>query len=94
MYSRATNYKKFGFAHFYTLQGDDIIKHRDKIDRSSYVSDKATYQSALEDISSTDSNQFIQIITMQNHMPYNDWYADNESRPPRPTAPIPSAPTK
>ena len=78
MYSRATNYKKFGFAHFYTLQGDDIIKHRDKIDRSPYVSDKATYQSALEDISSTDSNQFIQIITMQNHMPYNDWYADNE----------------
>ena len=77
-YSRATNYKKFGFAHFYTLQGDDIIKHRDKIDRSPYVSDKATYQSALEDISSTDSNQFIQIITMQNHMPYNDWYADNE----------------
>ena len=75
MYSRATNYKKFGF---YTLQGDDIIKHRDKIDRSPYVSDKATYQSALEDISSTDSNQFIQIITMQNHMPYNDWYADNE----------------
>ena len=70
MYSRATNYKKFGFAHFYTLQG--------KIDRSPYVSDKATYQSALEDISSTDSNQFIQIITMQNHMPYNDWYADNE----------------
>ena len=78
MHSRATNYKKFGFAHFYTLQGDDIIKHRDKIDRSPYVSDKATYQSALEDISSTDSNQFIQIITMQNHMPYNDWYADNE----------------
>jgi phosphoglycerol transferase MdoB-like AlkP superfamily enzyme len=78
MYSRATNYKKFGFAHFYTLQGDDIIKHRGKIDRSPYVSDKATYQSALEDISSTDSNQFIQIITMQNHMPYNDWYADNE----------------
>lgn len=78
MYSRATNYKKFGFAHFYTLQGDDIIKHRDKIDRSPYVSDKATYQSALEDISSTDSNQFIQIITMQNHMPYNDWYAGNE----------------
>ena len=78
MYLRDSNYKKFGFAHFYTLQGDDIIKHRDKIDRSPYVSDKATYQSALEDISSTDSNQFIQIITMQNHMPYNDWYADNE----------------
>ena len=46
MYSRATMYKKFGFAHFYTLQGDDIIKHRDKIARSPYVSAKATSQSA------------------------------------------------
>ena len=25
MYSRATNYKKFGFSHFYTLTGPDVI---------------------------------------------------------------------
>lgn len=82
MYSRETNYQKFGFSHFYTLTGDgkgnDIIKYQDKIDESPYVSDEATYRSALEAISATDDNQFIQIITMQNHMPYNDWYENND----------------
>lgn len=82
MYSRATNYEKFGFSHFYTLtgkaDGSDIIKYQDKIDESPYVSDAATYKSALEEIAKTDSNQFIQIITMQNHMPYNEWYANND----------------
>lgn len=78
MYSRATNYRKFGFSHFYTLEGDDVIAHRDTIDKSPYVSDAATYRSVLNEVGSTDANQFISVITMQNHMPYNDWYADNE----------------
>lgn len=78
MYSRATNYRKFGFSHFYTLEGDDVIAHRDTIDKSPYVSDAATYRSVLDEVGSTDANQFISVITMQNHMPYNDWYADNE----------------
>lgn len=78
MYSRATNYRKFGFSHFYTLEGDDVIAHQDTIDASPYVSDEATYQSVLDEVSSTDANQFISVVTMQNHMPYNDWYSDNE----------------
>ena len=82
MYSRGTNYVKFGFSHFYTLTGDgkgnDIIKYQNKIDDSPYVSDEATYRSALESISASKSNQFIQIITMQNHMPYNNWYHNND----------------
>lgn len=78
MYSRAINYKKFGFSHFYTLQGDDIISHQDKIDDSPYVSDEATYKSTLEEVRKTDGNQFLQVITMQNHMPYKNWYKNNE----------------
>ena len=78
MYSRATNYRKFGFSHFYTLEGDNVIAHRDTIDKSPYVSDAATYRSVLDEVGSTDANQFISVITMQNHMPYNDWYSDNE----------------
>ena len=78
MYSRATNYKKFGFSHFYTLTGPDVIKYQDKIDDSPYVSDKSSYDSALEGIKSGKSNKFIQIITMQNHMPYHEWYANND----------------
>ncbi len=78
MYSRATNYKKFGFSHFYTLTGPDVIAHQDKIDDSPYVSDAATYQSTLEEVEKSDSNQFLQVITMQNHMPYHQWYKDND----------------
>ena len=78
MYSRATNYKKFGFSHFYTLTGPDVIKYQDKIDESPYVSDKSSYDSALEGIKSGKTNKFIQIITMQNHMPYREWYETND----------------
>lgn len=78
MYSRATNYKKFGFSHFYTLTGPDVISHQDKIDDSPYVSDEATYKSTLEEVRKTKSNQFLQVITMQNHMPYHDWYKHND----------------
>lgn len=78
MYSRAINYKKFGFSHFYTLTGPDIISHQDKLGSSPYVSDEAAYKSTLEELKKTKSNQFIQLITMQNHMPYHDWYPNNE----------------
>ena len=78
MYSRATNYKKFGFSHFYTLTGPDVIKYQDKIDESPYASDKSSYDSALEGIKSGKTNKFIQIITMQNHMPYHEWYENND----------------
>lgn len=78
MYSRATNYRKFGFSHFYTLTGPDVIKYQDKVDKSPYVSDKATYDSALEGIISGRTSKFVQIITMQNHMPYHEWYENND----------------
>lgn len=78
MYSRATNYKKFGFSHFYTLTGPDVIKYQDKIDESPYVSDKSSYDSALEGIKDGSASRFIQIITMQNHMPYHEWYENND----------------
>ncbi|MEE1297067.1 MAG: LTA synthase family protein [Bifidobacterium sp.] len=78
MYSRESNYKKMGFSHFYALEGDDIISHQDRIDDSPYVSDESTYESTVEEVKKTDDNQFLQVITMQNHMPYNNWYKDNE----------------
>ena len=77
MYSRAENYKKFGFSHFYSLTGPDQIAHQDRIDRSQYVGDRSAYDSALEQMGDDKGNQFVEVITMQNHMPYNDWYDDN-----------------
>ncbi|MDT7508679.1 sulfatase-like hydrolase/transferase [Bifidobacterium sp. H1HS16N] len=77
MYSRAENYKKFGFSHFYSLTGPDQIAHQDRIDRSQYVGDRSAYDSALEQMGDDRGNQFVEVITMQNHMPYNDWYDNN-----------------
>lgn len=79
MYSRETNYVKFGFSKFYALSGGTgKISHTDRIDDSPYVSDESAYKSTLEQVESSDSNQFIQLMTMQNHMPYTKWYKDNE----------------
>lgn len=79
MYSRESNYKKFGFSHFYALNGGtDVISHQDKLDDSPYVCDKAAYESTLEQVESTKDPQFVQLMTMQNHMPYNNWYKNNE----------------
>lgn len=78
MYLRAKNYKKFGFTKFYSLRKPDIIKYTAPVDLSPYVSDKSAYNSVLEDLKKRKNPSFIQLVTMQNHMPYNDWYKNNE----------------
>lgn len=78
MYLRANNYKKFGFSHFYSLQSPEMIAHRQKIDSSPYVSDESAYQSVYESMKKNPSNEFVQLATMQNHMPYQNWYKDND----------------
>lgn len=79
MYFRGTNYKKFGFSTFWTADGPDTISFSDVIDNSDYISDESTYQSVYKEVSQENSgNQFIQVVTMQNHMPYYDWYDNNE----------------
>ena len=78
MYLRSTNYKKFGFGKFYALQGPDVIAHRDMLDKSPYVSDASAYKSAFEKIANVNGSRFVQIVTMQNHMPYRNWYAHND----------------
>lgn len=56
------------------------VVHQETIDASSNVSDAAAYQNVIDAINERGSGspQFIQLVTMQNHTPYNDYYADNE----------------
>nr|WP_243388802.1 LTA synthase family protein [Bifidobacterium simiarum] len=77
MYSRAENYRKFNFQHFWTLNEPDVIAHQGKLDSSPYVKDSDAYQSLLEKID-TSKSQFLSVLTMQNHMNYDNWYANNE----------------
>ena len=78
MYLRSTNYKKFGFSKFYSLESPNVIAHKNMLDKSPYVCDESAYKSAFEKIASSKNNQFVQIVTMQNHMPFRNWYKNND----------------
>ena len=80
MYLRDHNYDRFGFSELLTLDSDPAIEHQDHIDASPYVSDAASYANVLDAINSQDHPQFIQLVTMQNHSGYGDYYATNEFR--------------
>ncbi|MBT1162078.1 sulfatase-like hydrolase/transferase [Bifidobacterium sp. SO1] len=90
LYSRTTNYRKFGFANFYSQNDPLIAGHAKRLDRSHYISDETSYDSVLKLIkdaangtsdgsaTGTSGNQFIQLVTMQNHMGYENWYDHNQ----------------
>lgn len=81
MYLRNINYRKFGFSCLCTLDSKIPLKHTGCIDRSPYVSDSEAYQSILDLLDrqqDSKSSQFLQLVTMQNHMPYGDYYDNNE----------------
>ena len=76
-YSRTTVYKKFGFDRFMYLDSKYPIKHRYKIDRSPYLSDKTAYANTLDQIDNKQRGQFINLVTMQNHFPYDQHFYNN-----------------
>ena len=78
MYLRNVDYKKFGFSHLRTLDSTPSITHKDTIDYSPYVSDEEAYKNIIDLIEKQKHPQFLQLSTMQNHMPYTNWYIDNE----------------
>lgn len=81
MYLRDSNYKKFGFSKFYAIDGKPILNGLSHIDNNwDYYSDASFYTSTVNtsfNSSAPSTNRFIQMVTMQNHLPYLDWYSDN-----------------
>ena len=78
MYFRDINYKKFGFSKFYATDGKPKLTNLYPIDSAWYASDESFYSRVLKKMQSSDGNKFYQVVTMQNHMPYEDIYADNQ----------------
>lgn len=77
-YSRIEDYKKFGFNKFvYAGSKYKLIKQQ-KIGNSPYNSDFTAYANGLKQINSRVGGQFINLISIQNHMPYKNWYPNNE----------------
>lgn len=79
-YNRQTVYPKFGFQSFRNIdsKGNLALKYTNKIGNNPYVSDDSSYKNALWQVNQQKSGQFISLVTMQNHMPYNVMYPDNQ----------------
>ena len=76
-YNRSTNYPKLGIKKFYYKDDENklLIDVHDKdsyLGNGHYLSDFVAYKNTLSHISS--QPKFINLITMQNHMPYKDLY--------------------
>lgn len=78
MYFRDLNYKKFEFSKFYATDGKPQLNNLQPIDSAWYASDESLYAQVLKRIDSDDTNMFYQVVTMQNHMPYSDFYENNQ----------------
>ncbi|MDO4912584.1 MAG: sulfatase-like hydrolase/transferase [Lactobacillus sp.] len=77
-YSRVEDYRRFKFNKFVYLGSKYKIIDQRKLGNSNYNSDFTAYANGLKQINARQGGQFINLISMQNHMPYNDWYPNNE----------------
>lgn len=75
-YSRISVYKKFKFNKFMYLGSKYKIKHQKKLDRSPYLSDQTAYENTLDQLKLHPNGQFINLISMQNHFPFDRNYYD------------------
>ena len=76
-YSRAKVFSdKFLFRFFYTQDGPNYISQESRIENDPHISDASAYTETLHQLSREKGNQpvFVQLSTMQNHLPYGDWY--------------------
>lgn len=79
-YSRQSVYKKFAFDAFHFVGSKNDIKFKKKIKNSHQLSDETAYDNTLAALkASKTDNMFINLVTMQNHMPYNNWYGNESS---------------
>ncbi|MQS75379.1 LTA synthase family protein [Lactobacillus halodurans] len=79
-YDRDKVYDKFGLQSFRTLdsKGKLALKYKDTSGSSEFVNDESSYKDTLWQVNQVKGGQFISLVTMQNHMPYNMSYPDNQ----------------
>lgn len=76
-YSRVEDYHRFKFDKFAYLGSKYKIIDQKKLGKSTYNSDFTAYANGLAQINDQAGGQFINLISIQNHMPYNNWYPNN-----------------
>lgn len=73
MYKRPQVYETFGFDE---VIDDAAMRSTSRIERSRYISDEAAYEEVLHQLDRRDEPVFVNLVTMQNHGAYGDFYAD------------------
>ena len=73
MYRREVVYPNLGFQEY---KSADNFKNNSKIDNSKYISDESAFNEVLAELKNSQKPEFIHLVTMQNHMPYdNNFYS-------------------
>lgn len=70
MYKRNISLKKEGINNFITESEMTYTEHDGE---SEYINDKSAYDELLKNLKESGDRQFVALITMQNHTPYNEW---------------------
>ncbi|HAP4413514.1 TPA: sulfatase-like hydrolase/transferase [Enterococcus faecalis] len=71
MYKRKDVYKILGFDQFIN---EKTMNYTDKLENNPYISDQAAYQEVTTLLKEKEQPQFIHLVTMQTHMPYENKY--------------------
>lgn len=72
MYKRKDVYEIFGFDQFLD---QDSMDYTDTIENNPYISDESAYHQVMNILENHESPQFIHLVTMQTHMPYQGKYS-------------------
>ncbi|GEK88426.1 membrane protein [Alkalibacterium putridalgicola] len=73
LYRRLSVYEKLGFSEFLYAKN---MKNTEKMGNSRHISDRSAYKESIEVIEKTEEKDFIHLVTMQNHGPYQGKYED------------------
>ena len=73
MYRRTTAYPRLGFDSFL---GFDDLSGLSEIEKNPFASDETTFDEALRLLTTSDEPLFMNLVTMQNHFPYDGLYSD------------------
>jgi hypothetical protein len=73
MYRRIDVYRIFGFDDFVH---DERMTHQERIGNDGYISDAAAFEELVRRLEAESDPMFVNLVTMQNHMPYPGRYDD------------------
>ncbi|MGM0125330.1 hypothetical protein IGI37_002728 [Enterococcus sp. AZ194] len=71
MYKRKDVYEVMGFDKFLD---EDTMVYTDKLENNAYISDSSAYREVMDILNDDYTPQFVHLVTMQTHMPYNGKY--------------------